>query len=133
MVSNKSALRVVRPTPLPAPVRLVVNGHRRHRPQQIVGERRIGELKMTLVVELEQGRRERMVLLQVQIVHFRFTCRVATLFADIHLEKRKHKIQLHSTPTFLHLSLPSFVAPCTHTDAERRAPSDSATPANNAA
>lgn len=40
---------------------------------------------MALVVELEQGRRVRVFVLQVQVVHFRLVRRVAALLAHIHL------------------------------------------------
>lgn len=40
---------------------------------------------MALVVELEQGRRVRVFVLQVQVVHFRLVRRVAALLAHVHL------------------------------------------------
>lgn len=53
--------------------------------EQIVGKLRVGELKVPLVVELEQRRRERMVVLQVQVVNLRFAGGVAALLAHVHL------------------------------------------------
>lgn len=105
--------------PLRAPLaRLIMDGHRRHRSQQIVGERRVGELEVTFVVKLEQRRRERMILLQMQIVHLRFARRVTTFLAHIHLQKYiyikyRELISIlhpphHPTLTFVRLSLYAY-------------------------
>lgn len=63
----------------------------RHRQlaEQIVSELWVGELEVTLVVELEQRRRKRMIVLQMQIVHLRFAGGVAALLAHVHLQEQK--------------------------------------------
>lgn len=63
---------------------LVLHRHR-ERTEQVVRKLRIGKLEVALVVELEQGRRVGVLLLQVQVVDLRFVRRVATLLADVHL------------------------------------------------
>lgn len=65
----------------------------RHRDcsQQVVRKGRVGELEVPLVVELQQSRRERMVVLQVDVVHLGLIRCVATLFANVHLKKREKK------------------------------------------
>lgn len=91
----------------------------RHREgaQQIVRERRIGEFEVPLVVELQQGRGEGVVVLQVQIVHLGLICRVAAFFAHVHLEGKikdnqlifDHKINRDSILlTFVLLSLYAY-------------------------
>lgn len=59
----------------------------RHRQgaQEIVGKRRVCEFEVSLVVELEQSRRERVVVLQVDVVDLWFIGCVAALFTDVHL------------------------------------------------
>lgn len=64
--------------------RLILHRHR-ERAEQVVRKLRVGELEVALVVELEQGRRVRVLLLQVQVVHFRLVRRVAALLAHVHL------------------------------------------------
>lgn len=66
---------------------LVMHRHRQLA-EQIVRELRIGELKVTLIVELEQGWRKRMIVLQMQIVDLRFAGRVAAFLANVHLQWR---------------------------------------------
>ena len=53
--------------------------------KQHVGKVVVGEFKVPLVVELEQGRTVRMVLFQVDIVNLRFVGRMPALFTDVHL------------------------------------------------
>ena len=53
--------------------------------KQHVGKVVVGEFKVPLVVELEQGRAVRMVLFKVDIVHLRFVGRMPALFTDVHL------------------------------------------------
>lgn len=66
--------------------RLVVNGHR-ERAQQVVCELRVGELEVTLVVELQQGWRVGMLVLQVDVVDFGLVGGVPALLAHVHLKK----------------------------------------------
>lgn len=63
---------------------LVLDRHR-ERAEQVVCKLRIGKLEVALVVELEKGRRVGVLLLQVQVVYFRFVGRVAALLAYVHL------------------------------------------------
>lgn len=65
----------------------------RHRQlaEQIVRELRIGELEVTFVVELKQGRRKRMIVLQVQIMDLRFAGRVAAFLANVHLKRPRRR------------------------------------------
>jgi len=53
--------------------------------QQHRGKVRVGELEVSLVVELEECRRERVVLLQVEVVDLGLLCRGTAVLADIHL------------------------------------------------
>lgn len=62
----------------------VLHRHR-ERPQQVVGELRVGELEVALVVELEQGGRVGVFFLEVQVVDLRFVGGVAALLAHVHL------------------------------------------------
>lgn len=64
-----------------------MNGHGQLA-QQIVGKLRVGELKVPLVVELEQRRREGMVVLQMQVVDLRLAGGVAALLAHVHLYRK---------------------------------------------
>jgi len=53
--------------------------------QQHRGKVRVGELEVPLVVELEERRREGVVLLQVEVVDLGLLCRGTAVLADIHL------------------------------------------------
>ena len=57
--------------------------------QQHAGEVVVGELKVPLVVEFEQGRTVRMIVFQVQVVHFRLVRRVTALLANVNLRRNK--------------------------------------------
>lgn len=60
--------------------------------EQHVGKVVVGELKMPLVVELEQRRTVRMELFQVNVVHLRFVRCVTTLFTNVYLNSRDNQI-----------------------------------------
>lgn len=53
--------------------------------QEHGSEARVVELEVPLVVELEERRRIGMLLLQVEVVELGLLCRVAAVFADVHL------------------------------------------------
>jgi hypothetical protein len=55
--------------------------------QQHVGKVAVRELEVPLVVELEQGRAVRVLVLEVEIVHFRLLRRVAALLANVDLRQ----------------------------------------------
>lgn len=56
--------------------------------EQHIGEVTIGELEVPLVVELQQRRAIRMLLLQMKIMHLRLVRRVSAFFTDVHLSNR---------------------------------------------
>jgi len=53
--------------------------------QEHGSEARVVELEVPLVVELEERRRIGVLLLQVEVVELGLLCRVAAVFADVHL------------------------------------------------
>jgi len=53
--------------------------------QQHRGKVRVGELEVPLVVELEERRREGVVLLQVKVMDLGLLCRGTAVLTDIHL------------------------------------------------
>lgn len=53
-------------------------------PKEADGKGTFGKLEVSLVVELEQGRTVRVVLLEVQVVDFWLVARVTALLADVH-------------------------------------------------
>ena len=55
--------------------------------QEHGSEARVVELEVPLVVELEERRRIGVLLLQVEVVELGLLCRVAAVFADVHLCK----------------------------------------------
>lgn len=59
--------------------------------QQHVGEVAVGEFEVPFVVELEQSRTVRVLVLEVEIVDFRLLCRVAALFAYVNLRAQRTK------------------------------------------
>lgn len=59
--------------------------------EQDVGKGLVVELEMPLVVELQQGRRVRVVFLEVHVVELRLGRRVTALFADVDLAKTRKK------------------------------------------
>lgn len=88
--------------------------------EEHVGEVVVGELEVPLVVELEQRRTVRVVLLQVEVVHFRLVRRVAALLAHVHLFQgtsvSASKFENHSSDgTFARRSLYWYwwATPCT--------------------
>jgi hypothetical protein len=56
--------------------------------EQHVGKVVVGEFKVPLVVELEQGRTVGMELFQVDVVNLRLVSRVATLVTNVDLSYR---------------------------------------------
>ena len=67
--------------------------------QQHVGEAVVGELEVPLVVELEQSRTVRVVLLEVDVVDLGLVGRVTALFAHVHLAgggKKEGKLSCHA-------------------------------------
>lgn len=57
--------------------------------QQHVGKVAVCEFEVPFVVELEEGRTVRMLVLEVKIVNFRLLRRVSTLFAHVNLPHTK--------------------------------------------
>jgi len=62
--------------------------------QQHACKARVVELEVPLVVELEEGRTVRVVLLQVDVVQFRLLGREAAVLANVHLLREKIKSRL---------------------------------------
>ena len=48
---------------------------------------RIGELEMSLIIEFQECRTVRVIILEVQIVHFRFSGGMTTILTNVNLEK----------------------------------------------
>ena len=65
--------------------------------KQHVGKVVVGEFKMSLVVELEQGRTVWVVLLQVDVVHLGLVSRVPAFFANVNLFKFSKQISSKMT------------------------------------
>lgn len=53
--------------------------------KQHTGKVGVVEFKMSLVIELEEGRRVGMVFFQMQVMNFRLCCSVPTIFTNVHL------------------------------------------------
>ena len=92
--------------------------------KQHVGKVVVGEFKMPLVVELEQGRTVWVVLLQVDVVHLGLVGRVPAFFANVNLFKFSKQISSKSTTLQLENRqfIPLLFVLCIGTDGRRRAP-----------
>lgn len=66
-----------------------IDGSLRAHLEQHVGEVAVGELEVSLVVELEQRRAVRVLVLQVQVVNLGLLRRVTAFLAHVHLANRK--------------------------------------------
>lgn len=60
--------------------------------QQLVGERRVVEFEVSLVVELEQRGRVGVLLLEVHVVLLRLRRGVAALLAHVHLQETRRYV-----------------------------------------
>ena len=78
---------------------------------------------MPLVVELEECRGVRMLLLEVEVVELRLLCRVAAVFAHINLFDGQMVTYLFGTTSdYKFLVSPSISSACTHTGGTFHAP-----------
>ena len=80
--------------------------------EQHAGEVVVGELEVALVVELEQGRTVRVVVLEVQVVHLGLVGRVAALLAHVDLVESKRERHKPTNQTFVEDSLVLFRVVC---------------------
>ena len=94
----------------------------------------VSELKVPLIVEFEQSRTVRVVLFQMQVVHFRFVGRMSALFAHVHLSMIGKQVIIdfieRKTLAGCFVRVPLLASPCIGTGVQLRAPSSSVTRGN---